>query len=744
MTDAGARDDQPHGRLGRLFAALVGNEDELASVGLGGAGAGAGDGDGETGLDLEALSRSLVGAPDPVGTLRALVADVRRHAAAAEGDGSSGAPSAFELYLAERLGEAGIERDDVALPMVSVVRPRTSGLFYLRVMDESLPWLARLRVLRTEAALNCALLVEHALPDANRASLEEIVRCEQRVCRSIVSQASRAAARLDGAAYGEWAVRSAISSGIECLRLPHRLTARFRTNVAAGTAAIEVDLVPPAAWSATAYVDALGVVPATAEMRRRAATDYNLRLGVLLAAYALMVAPQLDEVWVAGVVDDPARHACYYSARLTRDLVEGLDLEGPLDPLAVMRAAGAELSEAGRTLSPVRQTFSLEQERFCPARRHDPVELSDAALRPVAAAGLGCRRVRELAVDEACGRRRAASELTRSLGGSTEANVRALLAAADGAAPDVRDAALRCVRELVDGTLADDPEAIAEALVSGDALSRASARARELLLSQDAEGARRVAEGALAPLDAAGTYVDAGDGLVWRAFGSYTERALYNCLLAAPGERCELVPAAYVEVLLAASAAELALGRADEATSRARRACELAPLSSRAGLHLAQCLEASGDGEAAAAELCRTLSLAHDPESIGIAYLRMAQLQWGEGRVLAAQACYQRACRLLPAPALVAGLAVVAIVGQVGVASDGSLDDDEAEAALRGASIPCAPTPEVGEALLGATRAAVDEELFGPARDLMHALCLLFRDDVSFGVLRSLEAEPDR
>ena len=44
----------------------------------------------------------------------------------------------------------------------------------------------------------------------------------------------------------------------------------------------------------------------------------------------------------------------------------------------------------------------------------------------------------------------------RSLGGSTEQNVRALLAAADGAPRDVRAAALRCVGELIDGTLEDD------------------------------------------------------------------------------------------------------------------------------------------------------------------------------------------------------------------------------------------------------------------------------------------------
>lgn len=137
--------------------------------------------------------------------------------------------------------------------------------------------------------------------------------------------------------------------------------------------------------------------------------------------------------------------------------------------------------------------------------------------------------------------------------------------------------------------------------------------------------------------------------------------------------------------------------------------------------------------------LCRLLSLAHDPESIGFGYLRMSQLQWREGHVLAAQACYQRACRTLPGAALVAGLAVVALLGQVGAASQGRLSEDAERSALVGEGIPVAPTHEVGEALLAAARAAVDAGIFWVARDLVRTLCSLFRDDVTFGILRSLE-----
>ena len=170
----------------------------------------------------------------------------------------------------------------------------------------------------------------------------------------------------------------------------------------------------------------------------------------------------------------------------------------------------------------------------------------------------------------------------------------------------------------------------------------------------------------------------------------------------------------------------------------------MAPLSTQASLHLAQCLEAAGRAREAGDELRWLLSLAHDPESVGLGYLRMAQLQWQEGHVLAAQACYQLACARLGAPVLVAGLAVVALIGQVGGATEASLTAEQVERALRAEDIPLAPTEEVGTALMEASRAAVDAELFGVSRDVVRSLCSVLRDDVLFGVLRSLEDEPDR
>ena len=727
--------DEQHGRLGRLFAALVGTEtgeaaDAERPVGMPPA---------PSRLDLDGLSRTLASSPDPMRALSRFVSDVRRRTAQAE---AGAAPSALETYLAERLEEAGVA-DAGGRLSVRVVRPRTSDLFYLRIDDEELSWSDKLRVMRVEAALNGALLAASALEDADDASLEDLVRFEARCARSVVAQAAHLARRRESPARGEWDVRCALSEAIESARLPYRLTARFRVNVALGRAAFEIDLVPPRIWAATTLVDGLGLVATTTEMRRRAASDYNLRLGVLLAGYALLVAPELREVWVSGVVDGPASHACYYSARLTRELLESVDLEGPLDVWALMREAGATIDEQNLTLAPVRQGFSLNDELLCPAWRWESAELSAKTLSPGPAHELGARRVRDLGADESAARRRAADELVRLLGDTTEQNVRALLSVSEGAPEDVREAALRCVGELIDGTLADDPLAICEAFVSGSELERGVDEARAAFFSHDPEGAERLARRALAPCDDAGSYADK-DGITWRSFDTYADRVLFNRLVAAPGEECRLAPAPYFEGHLLVSSCALARGDVGEALAHARLCREVAPLSAQASLHLAQCLEASGDAAGAKEELCRLLSLAHDPQTIGVGYLRMAQLQWQEGNVLAAQACYQLACSRLGAPLLVAGLAVIALIGQVGSASDSSLTPEQVEQALRAEGIPLAPTEEVSTVLMEASRAAVDAGLFGAGCDVTHSLCSVLRDDVLFGVLRSLDGEPGR
>ena len=391
----------------------------------------------ESALDMAALVRELLGSREPLGRLRGFVTDVEGRAAGDASRQDALLPCGRERHLARRLREAGLFDDDVELPGLRVIQPRMTGLVYLRVTDRELPYLAKLRVMALEAALNEALLSQ-AMPDANPAAGErDLVRDERLLRRSIAEQARTlgpATEPDDGC--GEWGCRRALAYGIEAFQLPFRLKADFRVNAAAGAAAFELALVPPRVMPGEAWVDELGVVAATGQMRRQMASDYNLRLGLLVAAWAFEGAPALNEVWVAGTLDTATSHECLYWGRLTRSDLEGIDLGPGLDPAEALRAAGVTMELDDGALLPVRQGFSLEDELFCPPARYDAPETSDRELPAEAARALGASCVADLGIDEACRRTRAADELTRGITDSTEGNVRLLMSLmTDGADP---------------------------------------------------------------------------------------------------------------------------------------------------------------------------------------------------------------------------------------------------------------------------------------------------------------------
>lgn len=699
----------------------------------------------ESALDMAALVRELLGSREPLGRLRGFVTDVEGRAAGDASRQDALLPCGRERHLARRLREAGLFDDDVELPGLRVIQPRMTGLVYLRVTDRELPYLAKLRVMALEAALNEALLSQ-AMPGADPAAGErDLVRDERLLRRSIAEQARTlgpATEPDDGC--GEWGCRRALAYGIEAFQLPFRLKAGFRVNAGAGAAAFELALVPPRVMPGEAWVDELGVVAATGQMRRQMASDYNLRLGLLVAAWAFEGAPTLNEVWVAGTLDTATSHECLYWGRLTRSDLEGIDLGPGLDPAEALRAAGVAMDLDDGALLPVRQGFSLEDELFCPPARYDAPETSDRELPAEAARALGASCVADLGIDEACRRTKAADELTRGITGSTEGNVRLLMSLMTDGADPAMDAACRRVMEgLIEGTLPDDdPLAVAEELARGDALSRAVELGTSRMMAKDVAGAGRAVLDALAPVEDAGTYAD-GDDVAWRAFGSYVDRVLYNRLTAGAGTRTRLAPAALYQARLIASQTELIQGKAESARGLAAGAAHLAPLSAEAALQLSNCLSALGDNDGATETVRRMLAYAHDSEAIGMGYIRMAQLQWERDRPRVARACLQRAREYVPGPLWAAGMQVMAIMGHA-LDPEGEPTAEEARAALLEANVPLAPTKRVSEVFFEGLRASLDQEIFPVARDFMSNLGTMSRDDVYFGILRSLEDAPDR
>ena len=695
------------------------------------------------GLDMDMLARALFLSNEPIEVLRLVARDIKTrktNSSLAPVCGIPRRPTGAELYLMRMLSEAGILEEDLDNLSIRIVRLSTSGLFYVRVQDERLPYPTMLRLLRIEAALNALQMAAGGPGGLDALSLEDAYVLFQRIVGSIEAEPLLAPADEGD---GEWAVRHHISRGLEAMRLPFRLRADFRVNLAEGRVAFEADVTPPEAFPSSAAVPGIGIVPATSQMRATAARDYNLRIAHLLASLAFSASPQVTDVWVAGVLDTPLSHECHYSVRFDRARFELLDLASGIDPVASALSFGATLAQKDDGLAPVEQGFSLSDELFCPARRYEAPERSVRALTDEAAKALGTSRVSGLAVDEADRRTQVAEHIMRGACESTSGNVSLILSLVeDDPDPSVRLAAERTVSKLIDGVIEDDPLVIAEEFCEGDALSRAVRRAQDLLADGDPVAAERAITRALGPLEATGAYDDSAT-VCYRFFGSYPERVLYNRLMAKDGVTTLLVPEAYPWALALRSMAQLMQGRPEEALAGARRCVEVCPLSAHARLHLVQCLDSSGERDEALQALNDLLEIAHDSVGIGFGYYRLAYMLWQQGDTSGAQACYKRAVRFAP-------VAVIPVPQGFDPANLPNVSDLRSividkrdDKVLMARSIPLAPTGKVRKAFDEAARAALDAEVFPVARSLVQAFAELTRDDVTLGVLRSIEEEPD-
>lgn len=135
------------------------------------------------------------------------------------------------------------------------------------------------------------------------------------------------------------------------------------------------------------------------------------------------------------------------------------------------------------------------------------------------------------------------------------------------------------------------------------------------------------------------------------------------------------------------------------------------------------------------------LGCMNTPQSIGLAYIEMANVQWRRGHALASQACFQKAGEFLPMQVVAATMQIARLLG---AGESARLSAERVRDVLKTFGIPEAPTNEVGSVLVDVARASLDEGIFRVAREAMYLLVGLTRDDIFHGMLRSIEAEPDR
>ncbi len=723
--------------------------------------------------DMEEYARELASSDDPIRELKRLVRDTKKR------DEEAGHQAdAISEYLARGLEEAGINDADAKLPPVEVVLPQRSHTIFLRAPKSGVEDRELRRVIAIEGALNRALFAWEGLvkegahsknmlagaeaaagsgavedpcqphEEAANAQLEslDVEECyvfNQSLATSITAQMGSSpisrASMLD--VLGEWGVRQTFSAGLESFRLPLRVTARYRLNLMGGDIAVELPFVPASCQPGSVYSVELGrVVPASHQMREQMATDYALRCAILMAAHAFRCSKRLCHAFVA-VVHTGRGRACLVSGDISREKLREYDLSQPFDARELARELGIRFNLENDRLVGTEQGFSLESERFCPASRYESVDLSKRVLPSFEGELLGAERVSDLAINEDAHRVEVAEEIACGLMPSVERSVRRVLnLSQNDADASVREAGRRCAAAMIDGSLPeDDALAFTEEFVNGDALSRANDRALELVSAGRAREAVDVLTDALAPIDALDVYAD-GDDFVYRNFTSYVGRTLYNRLEPADGREVRLVPDAYFGAQLIMSSALIMLGRANEALGFARRAQDLNPYDMSGAMRVVRALEMAGDLEGAASELRRYLERAFDPQSVGMAYYRLAFMEWKLGNTELADACYQKALVSRASCSFMAQVELMAMRAQTG----SEVEPDEVENVISQAGVPLAPTERVLEVLVEAAQGATDAEVFPVARSFANLLGALSCDDVMHGVANSIEHEPDR
>lgn len=714
-------------------------------------------------FDFDGFFMRILAAHDLYAMLDEVAREIREH-----GDEASG----IERFLLRQLEDERLvrretppldERDTSASSPVQATLLWRSGSVYLR-MNPNPSYGAYLRALRAEALLNVIRLAQQSEIDASRTSVEDMYRLQKRFLQTVCEQSpfvdtadwSYLAMPWQGpvgpAEHGEWSVRHAIADAAESVRLPYRLDMQYRTNVAGGDVAIEIFYTPSRVFPRSTFVDGLGIVPTTNHMRRRMASEYAVRVGFLMAAHAFRASNRISRVWVSGIEQTPSKRRCMYSACLERRAFAALNMRNMRNPLATLIALGGNASVEHEALTPSEPCFALEDERFCPAMRHDLWRLSERTLPVSASRALGASRVSGLSIHEELPRVLAAEEAMRGMPredgpNATERSVRAVLDAAGNTSdPDVWNAATFVAGRLIDGSL--DPtnsDELYELFVRRSDARIGLEQAQRRLLESGAGQAIRHLERILEPSSREGRYLDT-PVIAYRSFGSFTERVLHNRAHTHDGKSVVLVPDDYVAAHLSVSA--LSLGPdvpapvVERALQHAHWALDRAPFSATAHQTAAACLERLGRFEEACDQLRSYLAVAYQPHGIGIAYHRLATLfyQLGEPRVC--QACYQRCLQTFPELMPIVLAECQALVAD-GVTFEDAMDPDAVEAVLEGADVPLAPTGEVIGSLFEASVAAIDAEVFPVARELMHVVAMLTHDDVILDIYRSIENEPD-
>ena len=531
---------------------------------------------------------------------------------------------------------------------------------------------------------------------------------------------------------GEWGTRLRFAEFCENVALPFRMSYDFDVNLRDGAFDIIVNVPRPRCFSYLAHDDGA---------RARAARAYALDVAQTLAQGAFDANEQIAHVQVR--CHEQGKDETILTLLIDRDdLSNGrvstslrLDLQG-------LRDAGyaqATIDESG-WYAPLEENSNRLAALLERPDRWIPPELRQGELPKDLALASGAQTFKDLSINESAARREAWKGFEAQLDGTLGQAVKELVALRD-ASPDlsVIEAANRLADALVNDVVdVEDTAAMQRLFINGSSLDQACAQARAAIDNGDhdaKEAALARLEAELAPLMETGLYFD--DELnVYRYFNSMPERIAYNLKMDDAPRSVRIVPDAYYAAHSLALRIHGLLGNAALAFEHADELMRVAPCTSDATLAKVRLLEEDGQIIEAANLLCELIASAPTLHAMGLAFYRLAFMEWKLGRSDLSVACYERAIDLSPTCAQQAEPELSDLLKTEPELK--RLKPEQAKAALVEAGIPLGDDDALFERLARSAQATTDAEVFSVAWQLASFYADARHDDISVAVYRSL------
>lgn len=398
-------------------------------------------------------------------------------------------------------------------------------------------------------------------------------------------------------------------------------------------------------------------------------------------------------------------------------------------------------------LLPVRPLASLDDEAALPPHAADNIETDERPFSEKAARLLHAQRICDMGIYEDAPRGSLAETALAAFEHDDLSDVLAVIRDMHDRTENipVREACLRVSEGIASGAITADSGDTLKEMFSDVYGLKAGLRAATRRAARNPMDAVAAVESLALQVDERGWFADTPTR-VYRYFDCYASRTLYatHCADSLDGGR-DLRLCADEHFLIHHRLASLlsdSIEHAEEAIAHGRRCVEIAPSVAASYLRLARCYFCVFDYESEINVLNRMLTIAWNPNDVGMALYWLGYAYWMTDRKRLGLACYQRSVAFDRNLAEPCSAEVTEFLRKDGMRHE-LISDDEARELFRQGGVPLGQVQLNAEALVRAAGHAADAGSFRLAQNLLGSASVILRDDALAPVLDSYGSGTD-